>query len=146
MPSDSAALPRFQLQVALPSTGSARTRQRQGGVHSVGWPVLRCASDPQDLHLVGEGDRYPLRMARRPLELVDLFLRCVGQDRVLHGLWHRRRHRRQIPDERLTVVAPGIMVAAAAAAATWWLGRGLTRHVTAKTLSIRSFMFPCGAI
>lgn len=62
------------------------------------------ASDPQDLHLVGEGDRDPLGVARRPLQLVHLLLGGVGQDGVLDRLGNRGRHARQVPDEGLAVV------------------------------------------
>lgn len=40
------------------------------------------ASDAQDLKLLGEGDRDPVRLGHGPLQLIDLVLCIVRQDRV----------------------------------------------------------------
>ena len=53
------------------------------------------------------GDRDPLLVRRRPLELIDFRVGRVGQDRIIH----RFGQGRQIPDQRLAIIRTSAEVA-----------------------------------
>lgn len=60
-------------------------------------------SDPEDLQTVVVADGDPVRLGGSPLDVIDLSLGCVGQNRVLDGPWHLL----DIPDQSLMVIGCG---------------------------------------
>lgn len=61
--------------------------------------LLAC-SDTQYLKTVVVADGNPVRLRRRPLNLVNFARSCVRQDRI----FDRSRHLLNVPDQRLMIV------------------------------------------
>lgn len=79
----------------------------RGLMPSRGQSARPAPSHTQNLQAAVVADGYPVWLSRGPLDLVDLPLGCVGQDRVLNGTWHLL----DVPDQGLVVVRSGADVA-----------------------------------
>eukprot|EP00982_Pelagococcus_subviridis_P012854 31198-Pelagococcus_subviridis.AAC.22 len=71
--------------------------------------LLTTASHPQDLQALAKRDRYPVRLRRTPPQLGYLRARAVRENRIQPAVV-RRRHRAQVPYQRLRVVPRGAYV------------------------------------